>query len=407
MYSSNQLFTLFALVAGIGNVIGQGAELHQHKSGLRNILKRQWGTPPGGWENLDVNWDEVDYTGGNGGKKGDEKGDVQAPAVPAPSPTPQPPPQNGNSNSPPLENKKAEKPKESPSSTSSAAPASTPSQSEGGDDKNSEGSDDSSGASCPSGCHMTIAFTDDTLDVPFTAGDGGHPKTGSTKGTCICMNKGSVRVNIGTENKDEHTTLIEGNAQGFSAQSFYDVSYVEGYTYPVVCWSDDEGHTMSGSNIDLYEHGSCEGGSKMGDICLNPGYPKLIADEKANNCWKCSLPSQFFAPVSGAAYVYPYDDAPCASSPQKGGKYGSPMATGGRLTCCVGPQCPKNTFSTGGETNAGTCSRPDCVPCEGGCPVAACGTSSKRDLERVFDGVSARKHKRHGHRHAAFHAAKA
>ena len=252
---------------------------------------------------------------------------------------------------------------------------------------------------------MNIKFTTDSLDVPFTAGNGGHSAQTSTKNACICMTGGSVRVNIGSNNPGDHTTLVEGNAAGLNDNSFFDVSYVEGYSYPVVCWNDHDPTRMSGSNIDLYAEGKCSDPSKtkMGDICNNDGYVLLVSGDPAHDCWKCTLPSAFFAPASGAAYAYPYDDCPCASDPVAGQPYQSPMATGGDLTCCIGPQCCANTMTTGGQTRKGNCNRPDCMPCSAGFSWGHCDAkcnpgAQNRDYERVLHQASLRK-RHHHHQH--------
>ena len=256
---------------------------------------------------------------------------------------------------------------------------------------------------------MTISFTDDSLSANYAAGSGGSPATGKTQGTCICMSTGSVRVNIGTTDTGDHTTLIEGYANG--AGSYYDVSYVEGFTHPVVCRVND-GSSMSGHHEDLFEKGDCDhtttkDGTK---VCINPGYTTMTKQgSDPNSCWRCTLPSQFFAPASGAAYTYPFDDAPCASGPMSGGgQYRSPMGKGQGLTCCVGPNCSPNTFSTGGQTAMGNCNRPDCMPCQdSGSAVctSACQASNKRDLEDVLQMAepAQKHHRRHSHHHAHAH----
>ena len=384
MHSSNQFVAVLALVAGIGNVIAQDPASEPQKRGILDLLKRQ-GTPPGGWNNpanyQGVDWSKVDYSGGSGKQQGGNK--AVAPVSP-PAPTPQPATPTGNT--PNIEQKQAVKP--SASAVSSVSPSS------GGGGGAGGGGGSSSSASCPSGCQMTISFTDNSLDVPFTAGAGGTPSTGSTKGTCICMHGGSVRINIGSQNSGETTTLVEGYAAGMSSASFFDVSYVMGYTYPVVCWAND-GAVMSGSNVDLYaaSRSKCPDGtgSKMGDICTNPGYTKLTNNGDA--CWQCTLPDAFFGPASGAAYTYPRDDSAWTSDGKS--HNASPMATGGSLTCCVGTSengCRSNTMSSGGKTSGGRCDS-GCQPCAG-----------HGECQRNPNAPA--KHKRHSHRHAAFHAAK-
>lgn len=255
-----------------------------------------------------------------------------------------------------------------------------------------------SSASCPDGCQMTIKFSDDSLDVPFIVAKNGSPKTGQTKGTCICMSGGSVRVNIGSTDIYSHSSLIEGSAAGLDLSSFFDVSYNEGYNYPIVCWTDEG--SMSGSNIDLYKKGSCPGGqTKMGESCVNPGFEALA--KGGDNCWQCTLPDPFFGPAAGAAYTYPRDDSLCSS---QGGAAGTPMGNGGKLTCCVGPSCRSNTQSKGGETSGGRCDS-GCQPCEGHGQCTSCTNASKRDLAALFApaGPTARKHKRHSHDHKKQH----
>lgn len=282
---------------------------------------------------------------------------------------------------------------------------------------------------------MKIRFTKGSQAVDFAIrppGAHGDPKpvakplNGITKDSCICVESGNPRVNIGTSNPDDHTTLIETNN---AELGWYDVSYVEGYTLPVVCWATHEGtKTMSGYNKDLFENGEqCDGMSTIEQssgetvkLCPNPGYAKCAKNE--NSCWRCTNPSRFFAEAAGAAYTYPLDDESCASNPEASGKYRSPMANGKDIQCCVGTQCPENTFSTGGMSSWGNCngrthgSQAICKPCgpneaspedvnhEPICSVP-CG-NKKRDLEGIFAEVAEKRklRKRHArHQHHAAH----
>ena len=291
----------------------------------------------------------------------------------------------------------------------------------------------SSSASCPANCQMTVQFTDDSLDVDYTTGNSGPTQTdksgqqtGKTKNSCVCLPGGSVRIHVGTKDKNTHGTLIEGYAAGLSDASYWDVSNVEGYNYPVVCWDKNDPSRMSGSNIDLYnppknifqdlmdlsglsnlnkrdfdkKHKcSDKSATKMGDICVNDGYKKLV-DSKGQpdvDCWKCTLPSMFFAPIAGASYTYPYDDCGCASNRFKIGDYGSPMANGGELVCCVGPQCCPNKMSYGGQTIKGNCNRDDCRPCsDSPGPHDTCNSACKV-------GIPTKNWKRHQHQHQHKH----
>ena len=253
---------------------------------------------------------------------------------------------------------------------------------------------------CPDNCAMNIRFTSDSMPVPFGFGrdSGGTSQQTSTKDACICMNPGSVSVKIGSTGKDDRSTLIEGNAKGYSDASFFDVSYVEGYTYPIVCWSDADNKKMTGSPIDLYSRGKCTSNpssTKMGDICENDGF-KPLSTPGGDQCMRCTLPSMFFAPTSGAAYAYPYDDQACASGKVDGQAYGGPVVTGGKITCCVGPQCCMNTWTIGGQTNPGNCNR-DCKPCANS-PVTPCTKACSSPYGKRDSGLR-EEHLRRRHQH--------
>ena len=372
---------LFLAVASISKVLASEED---------SLQERGYAVPSGGWNNPEL-YRNVDWSSVFGNK---------APAATPPSPGSG----SGSSTSAP-----------SPTGTSSQSSQDTSDtnvvskeSSNGGNNHDFSGATTSS-TDCPAGCAMTIKFTDDSTHVDFTTCTnnvcGGSPPRGNTKGTCICMNSGSVRVKIGTTDDTQiGATLIEGNAVGLSSSSFYDVSYVEGYSWPVVCKS---GNTMSGHNMDLHAGGNtCAGASKMGDFCENPGYTNMTSSDP-DQCWQCTLPSPFFAPASGAAYTYPQDDQDCPSGPNAdSGVYASPMATGGELECCIGPHCAPNTMSAGGMTAMGNCNR-GCRPCSQVESCAGpCQPKSKRGLEELFGKAAekSRSRKRHTHhRHPAVH----
>ncbi|KAL9080678.1 MAG: hypothetical protein Q9159_007544 [Coniocarpon cinnabarinum] len=84
-----------------------------------------------------------------------------------------------------------------------------------------------------------------------------------------------------------------------------DVSYVDGYSVPIVC--SDENHTpKSGCNLELFELGECE--DLHGKTCVNPAVGIDVGP----------MPN-FFAPCEGAAYTYPKDD--CANVQASGTYY--------------------------------------------------------------------------------------
>jgi len=71
------------------------------------------------------------------------------------------------------------------------------------------------------------------------------------------------------------------------------VGYVDRYTVPITCSS--QGIAVTGCNIGLFKQPTCEN-QVNGPVCLHPAV---------------SLPNGppgFFAPYTGAAYTYPFDN---------------------------------------------------------------------------------------------------
>lgn len=258
---------------------------------------------------------------------------------------------------------------------------------------------------------MSVSFTG--MNVPFAVGAGqANIMSGMTREVCLCFEPGATRAVIGTTDTGKMATLFEGSASA-GGIGYLDVSYVQGYTYPMVC--SGQGGT-SGCSTDLYSVPGAKcpggGGTKMGETCnnpqgpaglRNPGAPPADGNSPTASPWcqACSAPDPFFAPCAGGAYTYPYDDVA--------------MASGTEITCCIGPQCEqKQGIST--KADKGNCDSGDvairkdpCTPCPGTNSCTA--PSSKRDLEAVFKQAGAEKRstshlKRHRHRHAAAHGHK-
>lgn len=119
------------------------------------------------------------------------------------------------------------------------------------------------------------------------------------------------RICVGP-NLSPNGSKIEGS---FTGTHDIDVSYVDGYSVPLVC--DSEGTPVSGCNVELFDYATCED-LVQGPLCLNPA--------RYSNTWE-SVP-QFFRPCTGSAYTYPSDN----------------LANRGNLssnlvTCCIGTPC--------------------------------------------------------------------
>lgn len=183
------------------------------------------------------------------------------------------------------------------------------------------------------------------------------------------------QVGVGGDPSDM-VSIVETNPSGS-----YDVSYVQGFSKPVVCWIGPVGSTpeqspnatntkVSGCNIDLFSKGpDCPGGvTTVGDtkICKNPTGPGGFHDNGPYNgkpdespwCYACSPPDPFFAPCAGSAYTYPYDDDAMSA------------AFTGSLNCCVGTNCPatgREGMGADGHPQPTRSGQP-CVPCATGAP---------------------------------------
>ena len=119
------------------------------------------------------------------------------------------------------------------------------------------------------------------------------------------------RVTIGKD-ANPAGSKIEGS---FDSLPNIDVSYVDGYTVPIVCSCSNK--PVSGCNVELFDTGrQCP--KKEGSTCIN-----TISGPQPDG------PAQsFFQPCQGAAYTYPNDnlaDEGCQSH---------------TMDCCIGTSCP-------------------------------------------------------------------
>ncbi|MCJ1456414.1 Invertase [Mycoblastus sanguinarius] len=241
------------------------------------------------------------------------------------------------------------------------------------------------GGSC-SGSGMIISWSGEAVSYSWSGG------SGTTTG---CTNLGTTfegQVAIGGSGG----TIFEGNPSGY-----FDISYILGYTVPVVC-SNSGAYT--GCNKDLFSMGSCPGGGGAGSVCKNPTGPGGSHDPGAyancatctSWCYACAPPDPFFRPCAGLAYTFPYDDD-ATVGPAKGA-----------INCCVGTGCaPNPRTSEGGAGHPELTRNPPCGLC-------ANGASSKRGLEGIFEhykmearalspSLLPRRHTRSSHNHAIAH----
>lgn len=274
---------------------------------------------------------------------------------------------------------------------SSSPPAASSPPPSGGSTGGPSGGGGFDSQSC-TGSGMNIFWTGDEVDYTIKNG-----ASGTTKG---CLNLGEFSSNIDIGGRGG--TLFEGNWNSTGNQ-YFDISFITGFSVPVMCKASGG---MSGCSIDLHSQGTdCPqpGGDKL---CTNPvgmngkhdpkGYTGKMAAEPW--CYACSAPHKFFQPCSGAGYTYPYDDGATKTARETE-----------TINCCVGTSCGH----TGRE---GSTKDGNPQPTRPGEPCTVClnNKDTKRGLEAVMadsqpmtPSLLPRKHKRHQHRHAAVHEAKA
>ncbi|OIW23329.1 hypothetical protein CONLIGDRAFT_657852 [Coniochaeta ligniaria NRRL 30616] len=117
-------------------------------------------------------------------------------------------------------------------------------------------------------------------------------------------------------------SIIEANyvvPDGYTvAVADVDVSYVAGFSLPIVCACDGTG-LVTGCNKYLWDIGICPLNNGVGS-CINP----LRDDETATQA------QDFFKPCQGSAYTFVEDHG--------GNSFG--VCQSGHIGCCVGSDCP-------------------------------------------------------------------
>ena len=102
----------------------------------------------------------------------------------------------------------------------------------------------------------------------------------------------------GDESLIEASYHIQGTVANGDYEIFdLNVSFVDGFTFPVKCFCTDGGNTLSGCDINLFGTGrTCP--DKQNNACRNP---KRSSDSTTE------VPHPFFEPCKGQGYTYPHD----------------------------------------------------------------------------------------------------
>ncbi|KAL8945712.1 MAG: hypothetical protein Q9222_007787 [Ikaeria aurantiellina] len=157
--------------------------------------------------------------------------------------------------------------------------------------------------------NMNVQLSGDNVAFRFEPAVPGNPTTGMT-GDCPVWTfpkgwEGRVHVG-GGDGAPFGSTLYEGNFK--NAKPAMDVSFVEGFSVPMMCTDNGNGF-MSGCSIDLWQGDApCPTGGSAGGICKNPQGPSGARDSAKKACWACSPPDPFFGPCAAAAFTFPTDD---------------------------------------------------------------------------------------------------
>ncbi|KAH8691612.1 hypothetical protein BGW36DRAFT_432160 [Talaromyces proteolyticus] len=134
---------------------------------------------------------------------------------------------------------------------------------------------------------------------------------------------GNIAVNDAKYATSGDDSLIEANFvipyMGTVAVVDVDISYVDGFSVPIVCSCNDV--VVTGCTLDLFSLSTCPNNDGQ-NACVNP----LRADNLATSA------SDFFAPCAGMAYTFPNDSAANSMG----------ACQTGQITCCIGTDCPAN-----------------------------------------------------------------
>ncbi|KAL8994384.1 MAG: hypothetical protein Q9169_005619, partial [Polycauliona sp. 2 TL-2023] len=136
--------------------------------------------------------------------------------------------------------------------------------------------------------NMNVQISGDSVSYRFEPAVPGNPTQG-TIGDCDVWSfplgwNGRVHVGGGS-GAPNGGTLYEGNVFTKDGTTYgaMDVSYVEGYSVPMMC-TDNSNNFVSGCGIDLFSEGDCPTGGSAGGVCKNPQGPGGDRDSAVNYC---------------------------------------------------------------------------------------------------------------------------
>ncbi|CAG8973116.1 hypothetical protein HYALB_00007593 [Hymenoscyphus albidus] len=138
-------------------------------------------------------------------------------------------------------------------------------------------------------------------------------------GNIAVVENGGGRKIVGDESLIEGSFVAQAGV-GSGAIIDVDVSYVSGFSVPIVCSCDEVGHVVTGCNKNLWGLNSCPNDNRVGS-CKNP---------QRTQDFDNAQPSKFFATCAHQAFTVPRDPGANANN----------ICTRGVVRCCIGTSCP-------------------------------------------------------------------
>ncbi|KAK4225153.1 hypothetical protein QBC38DRAFT_531397 [Podospora fimiseda] len=159
--------------------------------------------------------------------------------------------------------------------------------------------------------HMVNVEIKDGTTSTFPTPNGGLPTAGNFAGGStysllvptgwagrVAFNKAGSPI-VGDESLIEDSYMMQKNTSLNYPLGDVDVSYVDGYTYPITCKCRASGPKLTGCvDPKLWQQGKDCPGVGAGGACRNP-----IRDEKM-----ITYAHEWFAPCAGRLYTFPMDD---------------------------------------------------------------------------------------------------
>lgn len=153
------------------------------------------------------------------------------------------------------------------------------------------------------------------------------------------VQNGAGRAIVGDESLIEGSFVVQAGL-GSGAIIDVDVSYVSGFSVPIVCSCDEVGHVVTGCNKNLWGLHTCPNDNRVGSCRYVFAIPNLAFSEfiliftqrnpQRGADFDGAVPDPFFAPCAHQAFTVPRDPGANANN----------ICWSGVVRCCIGTSCP-------------------------------------------------------------------